>query len=134
VITIPWVGGSVLSIALAMIFGTVGLVLKGRLIPRKQHEDVRKDAATTIEAVRADAAKAIKDAREDRDARVTEANEDAEQWRRFWEEEHRAHELTRRAHDEERRAELRAAAEGTQLAASLLQTIHARQIEAGHDT
>ncbi|RCG32001.1 hypothetical protein DQ384_05515 [Sphaerisporangium album] len=110
--TIPWAQGSLVGITLAVIFATVGLVLKGVLVHRSVVDDVRAD----------------------RDARIAEANEDAEEWRRLWEAEREAHEVTRRAHDEERRAELRAAAEGTQLAAALLQTIQTRQIEAGHDT
>ncbi|MFC6080902.1 hypothetical protein [Sphaerisporangium aureirubrum] len=129
--TIPWVQGGALGLGLAMVLTTTGAVIKGLLIPRKQHDDLRKDLTAVIEAVRADAAQAVKDARDDRDARVAEANADAEEWRRLWEEERGAHNLSRDAFDEQLRGELRVAAEGTQLAVALLQTVHTRQTGAG---
>ncbi|MDH2424723.1 hypothetical protein [Sphaerisporangium sp. TRM90804] len=92
-----------------MIFTTVGFVLKGVLVHRSVVEDVRAD----------------------RDARVKEANDDADQWRRFWESEHAAHETTRQAYAEEIRAALLASTEGAQVAAALLQEIRTRQVEAG---
>lgn len=114
--------GSIIAALVGTILYGFRLVYIGRLVPK-----------STIDDARTDAAKAIQDARDDRDARVAEANDDADQWRQFWEQERQAHELTRRAHDEERRTDMRAAAEAAQIAASLLQTINARQIEAGHD-
>lgn len=38
--TIPWVQGSVLALALAIIFTAVGMVLKGLLIPQSTHDRV----------------------------------------------------------------------------------------------
>ncbi|TQS30067.1 hypothetical protein [Microbispora sp. KK1-11] len=37
---IPWVQGSLVSIALALIFGGVGMVFKGMLIPRRNHAEL----------------------------------------------------------------------------------------------
>jgi hypothetical protein len=56
---------------------------------------------------------------------------EAEQWRKLYESERAAHELTRKAHIEESRAALQAASEGTQVAAVLLAEIKQRQIEGG---
>lgn len=55
---------------------------------------------------------------------------EAEQWRMLYETERQAHELTRKAHAEEMKSALQAAAEGTQTAAALLAQIKARQSEA----
>ncbi|MGA4989855.1 hypothetical protein [Nonomuraea bangladeshensis] len=55
---------------------------------------------------------------------------DGEQWRKLYEAERQAHELTRKAHAEEVRAALQAAAEGSQVAAALLVEIKSRQSEA----
>ncbi len=73
----------------------------------------------------------LDDVRADRDERVAEANADADEWRRLWEIERDAHELTRRARDEEIRAALAAATEGAQVAARLLRELKSRQIETG---
>lgn len=55
---------------------------------------------------------------------------EAEQWRKFYESEKTAHDLTRKAHAEETRAALHAASEGTQVASALLAEIKSRQSEA----
>lgn len=55
---------------------------------------------------------------------------EAERWRKLYESERTAHDLTRKAHAEETRAALQAASEGTQVAAALLAEIKSRQSEA----
>ncbi|MFI7691800.1 hypothetical protein ACIBQ6_22215 [Nonomuraea sp. NPDC049655] len=55
---------------------------------------------------------------------------EAEQWRKLYETERAAHDLTRKAHAEETRAELQAAAEGSRTAMALLEEIKQRQSEA----
>jgi hypothetical protein len=89
------------------------LVANGRLVPQALV------ARSTLDDVRAD-----------RDARLKEANEDADEWRRLWEQEREAHELTRQAYAEEIRGALVASTEGAQVAAKLLQALRDRQIEA----
>jgi hypothetical protein len=54
-----------------------------------------------------------------------------EQWRKLYESERAAHELTRKAHAEETRAALAAAAEGSQTATALLEEVRKRQSGAG---
>lgn len=128
---IPWVQGSLVTLAIALIFATAGYVLKGQLVPRKNHDDLRADTAKLVADLRADTAKQVEDLRADRDARVAEANEDADEWRRLWSDERQAHETTRQAYAEEIRAALLASTEGAQIAAALLTEIKAaRQIEA----
>ncbi|GAA2860215.1 hypothetical protein [Nonomuraea rubra] len=53
-----------------------------------------------------------------------------EQWRKLYDTERAAHDLTRKAHAEETRAALQAAAEGSQTAMALLEEIRKRQSEA----
>ncbi|KAB8186850.1 hypothetical protein FH608_046005 [Nonomuraea phyllanthi] len=53
-----------------------------------------------------------------------------EQWRKLYETERAAHDLTRKAHAEETRAALQAAAESSQTAMALLEEIRKRQSEA----
>lgn len=89
--------------AVAVLLAVVWLIYTGRLVPRSTLDDVRTD----------------------RDARVREANEDADAWRRLWESEHEAHDLTRRAYAEEMRAVLLASTEGTQIGVTLLKEIKA---------
>lgn len=56
---------------------------------------------------------------------------DGDRWRRLYESERAAHDLTRKAHEEKTEAAALANAEGAQIAAALLTEIKARQIE-GH--
>lgn len=116
---IPWVQGSLVTIALAAIFATAGAVIKGYLVPQKKVDELRQDHAKQIEDLRAD-----------RDARVNEANADADEWLRLWKEERQAHETTRQAYAEEIRSALLASTEGAQVAAALLTEIKGRQSEA----
>jgi hypothetical protein len=81
--------------------------------------------------VRADRDEGITQAIADRDERVAEANEDADQWRALYVGECEAHELTRRAHAEEMRAEMWASTEAAQVAAAVLREIRDKQIKAG---
>lgn len=55
---------------------------------------------------------------------------EADQWKKFYESERAAHDLTRKGHAEETRAALQAAAEGSQTAMALLEEIKKRQSEA----
>jgi len=96
---LPIVQGGAVVVLLAVVW----LIYTGRLVPRSTLDDVRAD----------------------RDARVKEANDDAEAWRRLWESEHEAHDLTRRAYTEEMRAVLLASTEGTQIGVTLLKEIKA---------
>lgn len=105
---IPWAGGSLVGIALALIFSVAGFVLKGILVHRSVLDDVRKD----------------------RDARLADAEREAEQWRHLYETEKTAHDTTRQAHAEKVEASAYANAEAAQLAAALLTEIRARVIEA----
>ncbi|MFF0867616.1 hypothetical protein ACFYUV_38045 [Nonomuraea sp. NPDC003560] len=52
------------------------------------------------------------------------------QWRKLYESERAAHDLTRKAHAEGARAELLAAAEGSRAALAMMEEIKARQSEA----
>lgn len=52
---------------------------------------------------------------------------ESDQWRKFYEQERAAHETTRRAHAEEIKAALQAAAEGSQIAAALLSELKGRR-------
>ncbi|MEV0586310.1 hypothetical protein [Nonomuraea sp. NPDC050310] len=54
---------------------------------------------------------------------------ESETWRKLYETERAAHDLTRQAHAEETKAALEAATEGTQVANVLLAEIRARQSE-----
>lgn len=96
---LPIVQGGAVVVLLAVMW----LIYTGRLVPRSTLDDVRTD----------------------RDARVAEANADAEEWRRLWQLEHEAHDLTRRAYAEEMRAVLVASTEGTQIGVTLLKEIKA---------
>lgn len=60
---------------------------------------------------------------------VDRLTREAEQWRKFYESEKAAHDLTRSAYAEETRAALHAAAEGSQTAMALLEEIKKRQNE-----
>lgn len=55
------------------------------------------------------------------------AVKEAEQWRKLYESEKAAHDLTRKAYAEETKAELAAAAEGSRTAMALLEEIKQRQ-------
>ncbi|MER7213229.1 MULTISPECIES: hypothetical protein [Streptosporangium] len=116
---IPWVQGSLVTLALAVIVSGFWMVFKGHLVPRSHVEDVRADRDARIAQ-----------AEKDRDERVAEAEKDAEQWRSLFEQERSAHEATRQAYAEETRAVLLASTEGAQIAAALLTEIRTRQIEA----
>ncbi len=61
---------------------------------------------------------------------MDKAGRDADQWRKLYESERTAHELTRKGHAEEIRATLHAATEGSQTAMALLEEIRKRQSEA----
>lgn len=61
---------------------------------------------------------------------MDKATKDGDQWRKLYESERSAHELTRQAHAEETKAALQAAVEGAQTAAALLEEIKKRQGEA----
>lgn len=60
---------------------------------------------------------------------MDKAGKDADQWRKLYETERAAHELTRKGHTEETRAALTSAAEGSQTAAALLAEIKSRLSE-----
>jgi hypothetical protein len=60
---------------------------------------------------------------------MDKAGKDADQWRKLYETERQAHELTRKGHAEETKAALQSAAEGSQTAATLLAEIKSRLSE-----
>lgn len=61
---------------------------------------------------------------------VDRLTKEIEQWRKLYQTERAAHDLTRKAYAEETRAALQAAAEGSQTAMALLEEIRKRQNEA----
>jgi hypothetical protein len=79
--SIPWVQGSLVTLALAVIFSGFWMVFRGLLVPRSVVEDVRKDRDVRVAEARAETADykaawmAMEKARHEQDNQLAELME-----------------------------------------------------------